>query len=112
MNGQHQMRKRDYWQQHEVDVTNGVIYSFREWYIPKHMMEGLKRYVEEGIMPGHFLTAVLENKLSEAIARADDENLANLPAYCGYLHWEAPSACHGSQEKVQAWVAHRGEYTL
>lgn len=51
------------------------------------------------------MTAVLENNLSEAISRADEEVLENLPAYSAYLYWEAPSNCHGSHEKVRSWVA-------
>jgi len=98
--------------QHAIDVTNGAIYSFREWYIPKHSMAALRRYVEEGIMPSHFLAAVLENNLSEAIARADNESLANLPAYTAYLYWEVTSPCHGSPEKVQEWIATASERNL
>jgi len=80
-------------------------YSFHEFHIPPHMMDGLTRYIEHGIAPGGFLTAVLENNLREACARADDINIRNLPAYIAYLYNDAPSACWGSPEKVDAWVA-------
>jgi hypothetical protein len=83
-----------------------VSYQFRQFAIPEHMKASLTGYIERGVPVGDFLTAVLENNLSEACGRADDENLANLPAYVAYLYNEAPSQCHGSPEKVRAWLAH------
>ena len=80
------------------------IYEFRGFYIPDYMMDGLKRYIEQGIEPGSFLTAVLCNDLNGAVGRADDQNVKNLPAYIGYLYNEAPSPCWGSPEKVKAWM--------
>jgi len=85
--------------------TEDKDYTFREFYISDHMMGALRRYIDEGLPTGHFLTAVLNNNLSEAVSRADNETLANLPAFCAYLYWEAPSQCHGSPEKVSAWIA-------
>jgi len=79
-------------------------YTFREFYIPERMMGGIHRYIDNGIEPGHFLTAVRENDLREAVGNADDENIRNLPAYVAYLYNEAPSGCYGSPEKVQAWM--------
>jgi len=67
-------------------------YSFHEFYIPPHMMDGLTRYIEHGIALGGFLTAVLENDLREACARADDINIRNLPAYAC---WRVHRACVG-----------------
>lgn len=78
-------------------------YRFRQFYIPDRMMVGLRAWIEEGRPTGSFLKAVLRNDLREACALADDENLANLPAYVGYLHNEAPSLCHGSPERVKEW---------
>ena len=79
-------------------------YRFRQFAIPVHMMASLTGYIERGVPVGDFLTAVLENNLSEACGR--DDNLENLPAYVAYLYNEAPSPCHGSPEKVRAWLAH------
>ena len=79
-------------------------YKFRNFEIPDYMMGGLERYINHGIMPGHFLTAVLENDLKEAVSQADDNNMKNIPAYMGYLYNEAPSGCYGSPEKVKAWT--------
>lgn len=78
-------------------------YKFREWYIPDRMMGGLERWIVHGTPPGDFLTAVLNNDLREAIGRADDENMRNLPAFVAYLYNEAPGQCWGSPEKVELW---------
>lgn len=79
-------------------------YQYREFFIPDHMVEGLDLWIEQGILPGSFLTAVLCNDLMDACGRADELNILNLPAYCAYLYNEAPSTCFGSPEKVRAWV--------
>ena len=81
-----------------------MTYRFRQYYISEHMLDGIKRYVEQRVPPGDFLTAVLCNDLREACGRADDGNLANLPAYVAYLYNEAPGACWGSKEKMLAWL--------
>jgi hypothetical protein len=48
--------------------------------IPEMTRGSIMRYVEHGIQPGGFLTAVLSNDLYNATGRADRENLAALPA--------------------------------
>lgn len=60
-------------------------YTFRHYTIRENMMESLTRYITCGCPVGDFLTAVLANDLAEAVGRADDENMANLPAYVAYL---------------------------
>jgi hypothetical protein len=80
-------------------------YKFRQWFIPERMMGGITRYIEQGIPPGDFLNAIIDNNLSEAVSRADDENMANLPAYVAYFYNEAPSPCWGSPERRKAWLA-------
>lgn len=79
-------------------------YMFRDWYIPERMMPGIRRYIDHGIKPGRFLTAVFENNLTEALAQADEENLKNIQAYAAYLYNETPIACHGSKETVEKWI--------
>jgi hypothetical protein len=85
-------------------INNDGSYSFYSYTISARMMESLRAYVEERRRVGHFLTAVLENDLKEAVNRADDENGRNLPAYIAYLYNEAPANCYGSKEKVKAWL--------
>ena len=81
------------------------VYRFYKYFIPDYMMGGLTRYINEGIRPGHFLTAVICNDLSVAVGKADDINIDNLPAFAAYLYNEAPSPCWGSKEKMEAWIA-------
>jgi hypothetical protein len=85
-------------------MKSAANYEFNGRHIPARMADGLQRWIERGIPPGSFLTAVLENNLKEAVCRADEENLFNLPAYVGYLYNEAPAPCWGSPEKVSAWA--------
>jgi hypothetical protein len=92
----------------EVDApTEGpphtMTYRFKQFYIPDRMMLGLTRYVEHGTLPGDFLRAVICNNLQLAVGHADDENMANLPAFVGWLYNEAPGGCWGSREKMIAW---------
>ena len=66
-------------------------------------MGGLERYRDQGILPGNFLQAILSNDLKMSCSHADDENLANLSAYVGYMYNEMPSGSHGSREIVDSW---------
>ena len=76
---------------------------------PIHILDAITDHVNNHIPNGHFVTAVLENNLMEAIFHADANSLAGLKDICRFIHWEIPSASHGSVEKVRAWLAKRGE---
>lgn len=78
---------------------------YRSYYIPLRMMPGIRRYIEDGIMPGDFLTAIFENDLVHSMGLADDENLENIPAYASYLYNEVPQSCWGSKKIVKDWIA-------
>lgn len=54
--------------------------------IPEHIIDALERYTEKGISPGHFLTAVIEGDLFEAIGRADNENMRILVQIACYVY--------------------------
>ena len=75
--------------------------------LPERMRGGMRRYIENGAPPGHFLTAVLSNDLAEACSRADPINRQRLGDYSGWLYSYAPPGCHGSHEKVRAWLKER-----
>jgi hypothetical protein len=84
-----------------------VTYQFRKYVIPERMMVPIRAYIEEGrpFEEGGFLEAlVCHRDVFIVVGRADDENLDNLPAFCGYFHNEVTSECHGSWEKYQAWL--------
>ena len=70
---------------------------------PGNTVGGAKRWIESGILPGDFLTAVIQNHLTEALGKADDENRAAIFKIISWWHHEAPSSCWGSPEKVKEW---------
>lgn len=72
--------------------------------IPQHTQDALDRYVNQHIMPGSFLQAVLSNRLFDAVARADRENLAALKDICLYIYNDLPGDCWGSRERIMDWV--------
>jgi len=69
--------------------------------IPEYMHDGISLYINHGIHPGGFLTAVIENNLKEACMRADDFNIKILPNYVRFFYNYAPSGCWGSP--VENW---------
>lgn len=64
----------------------------------------LERYLNNGIMPGSFLTAVLENNLCEAFGRADICNEHNMKNIVGYVYNHLPSNAWGSKERVTTYL--------
>lgn len=76
--------------------------------LPDYMQEGMQLWIERGILPGGFLTAVLRNDLMGALGRADSTNIDRLKDYGMFLYNEAPSDCFGSDEKVQKWEERGG----
>jgi len=72
-------------------------------YVPPHMRDGFKLWIEHGISPGSFGMAVLNNDLKEAVARADHINKIHLTTIVSWLYNFAPIDCWGSYEKTNAW---------
>lgn len=72
--------------------------------ISEHLHGGLVRYLVYRIRPGSFLTAVLENDLKTAVAKADSISRQMLPELVDFLYRLAPRKCWGSVEAVDAWV--------
>jgi hypothetical protein len=76
------------------------------------MVSGMKNYVERGIAPGGFMTALLSNDLTNAMSRADTTNQALLawtidddgepvaPPWIKWLIWDVPGNLCGSKEAV------------
>lgn len=71
--------------------------------VPEHTRTGFAWWIVDGLQPGGFLTAVLENNLSQAFARADSINRAAMFQIVSFLYNEAPGPCWGSPEKVREW---------
>jgi len=66
--------------------------------------ESLEIYVKQGIMPGSFLSAVLENNLCGALGAADSYNRASLFEIVQYIYVKLPHYSWGSREKVNKYV--------
>lgn len=76
--------------------------------VPNHMHDGIVLWLMDGILPGSFMTAILENNLSEACNRADEMNRYRLYDFVFFLYNYAPISSWGSHDKVYAWArAHR-----
>lgn len=76
--------------------------------IPEHMRGGVIRYVERGLPPGHFLTAVFSNDFMEMCRRADSENGRVLTEYAKLISNQCPGDCYGGPETVRHWIARGG----
>ena len=72
--------------------------------IPAHTKAALDRYVNDRILPGGFLIAVLSNDLVGAVGKADKENLAALPEIVRYIYNEIPSSSWGTRDIIWKWV--------
>ncbi len=72
--------------------------------LPEHMQDAARGYIEEGLHPGGFLLAVLENNLVDAFGRADDVNRVSLSAWTSWLMWDIPANAWGSKDKIKAYV--------
>ena len=70
-----------------------------------HMADGMRRYIENGIMPGGFLTAILCNDLMGAARKGDVANCRCLSDWATWLYNYAPPTCFGSEERVAAWTS-------
>lgn len=72
--------------------------------LPDYMHRAVRQYVVERRAPGHFLTALISNNLSETIARADDHNIKALRDWVRLFYNYTPTICWGSQAKFEAWI--------
>jgi hypothetical protein len=88
-----------------MKLTDEQKLKMDEYGIPERMQGGIIRYYENGIPPGDFLSAVIDNDLSEAVARADDENVHLLKAYVMWFYNQAPSGSWGREGSVQRWIS-------
>jgi len=76
--------------------------------LPEHDREGARLYVEEGILPGSFLSACFANELVEALGCADEKNRFAIFDICSWLYNEVPMGCRGSREKMRVWCDQGG----
>lgn len=69
---------------------------------PKNVVESFLNYRDDGVPPGDFIRACLENNLMEAHKRADATNLEVLPHIVAWLYWNMDVDLIGSPERVNA----------
>lgn len=74
--------------------------------------EGIVRYVEEKIMPGGFLQAVLANDLYSAFGRADSSGLKHIHALSKYVFTHIPSPICGSLENIRNHIRSDKKYRV
>lgn len=91
-----------------MKLTDKQIEAMQMCGIPDYMRGGIIRYYENGIPPGDFLTAVIDNDLSEACGRADETNQRCLFAYMSWFYnyaqhgtWGYEGATHNYCAKVR-----------
>ena len=82
--------------------------------LPENLQGGMKRYIEDGIMPGDFLTACLENDFVVAVGMASTKTYGYLHHVGMFLWNELPSGLAenspwGSREAVERYAKGRRE---
>jgi hypothetical protein len=84
------------------------MYKFKKYHIPDRMMPSIHNYIQYGVEPGSFLSAIIRNDLTYAVLSADEENMDNIPAFVSYFHEKAPAICWGNAEIMDIWIeSHR-----
>jgi len=77
--------------------------SFEDYNIPQHTQGAITRYLEQGYMPGGFLTAVLGNDLVRAVGGADHMNQACLVDIVKWVYNNMPLAARGNESEMMHW---------
>lgn len=72
--------------------------------IPEYMHGAIVRFYENGIRPGSFLEAVIDNDLREACACADETNRRALFNYVQWFYSHAPSGTWGFAGAVDGYI--------
>lgn len=71
--------------------------------LPEHIRGGMKRYIEQGIIPGDFLQAVIQDKLVDSFGRADETNITNMFKIAMFAYNEMPMRSRGSENAMLKW---------
>lgn len=71
--------------------------------LPRTLREGTKLYIEQGILPGSFLRAVISNNLKESFAQADHVNITRMFEIVKWFYNECPIPAWGSEKKMKDW---------
>ncbi len=76
-------------------------------FIPQGVRDAIERYVDDGVEPGAFTRAVLENNLKAAVGRADPVSLGALKEIVTHVYNCIPANVQGSPEKVAVHLARK-----
>ena len=87
-----------------MKLTDKQKLKMSEYGIPNYMQGGIIRYYENGIPPGDFLSAVINNDFKEAVGRADDTNIHCLKAYVMWFYNQAPNGSWGFAGATTKWI--------
>lgn len=75
----------------------------RDTFVPEHMRDGFKLWIENGIHPGSFGMAIIENDLKAACSCADIINRNHIFTIVAWFWNYAPCDCWGGHEKAFEW---------
>lgn len=87
----------------ETEVTLIVPEKYDGAVFPYDMRRAITNWVIDAIPPGDFLTAIIQNNLTEAVCRADDHNIKIIKQYVMWFINRADLKCWGSIEKFANW---------
>lgn len=88
-------------------------YKFKAQPAPtEYVGDSMHLWVNKGILPGSFGTALLMNNLTGVVKAADAYNRARIVEWVEWCYWNLPSNCWGSEEKVLAWKAAGGMHGI
>lgn len=76
--------------------------------LPESLRGGMERWVNHGIQPGQFLSAVIANDLAETFRRADDTNLLRLQSIVSWFYNYMPELAWGSPSRAKIWAQGHG----
>lgn len=75
--------------------------------IPSHLMGAIDRYINLGISPGGFLSAVIQNDLFGAFNRADNLSKEHIEDIVTYIYNYLPHSCWGSRQAQLDWMTEK-----
>lgn len=83
---------------------------FTGYNLPATTEHALRLYIDEGIRPGGFLCAVLNDQLFRAVSQADSENRAALADIVKFIYNRCPQACWGDDYDDDKYVDRVDQY--
>jgi hypothetical protein len=81
-----------------------IDYSLIEQEGLPNMVGSVRRYIEDGLEPGGFLSAVINNDLKNAFLYADAHNYDKIGFWANWFYTQVPSKCWGSERAMISWI--------